>query len=87
MSIVKVADCLDAKVVGPLANSLMLLVKAHLEKEPPHRNQVLEVLNALAINVAAVLAVNEGEGREFFDVALRANIEDIAFNRSVIGHA
>jgi len=69
---------LQQERVRPLATHILDAVVAHFRAGPVGHDRVLEVLNALAFAAASVLA-NTGPERvkalEFFDLALRQNLE------------
>jgi hypothetical protein len=70
---------LQQERVRPLATHILDAVVAHFRAGPVGHDRVLEVLNALAFAAASVLA-NTGPAAhvktlEFFDLALRQNLE------------
>jgi hypothetical protein len=72
-------DLLDNDRVEFLAKRFMGIVRSHYLEGPTGRDRVLEVLNALAVTVAFVLAGAGGDdsAQEFFNEALENQIEEI----------
>jgi hypothetical protein len=70
---------LDPGRVAATTEKIARAVRQHYIDGPPARRAVFEVLNSLATVVAFVLKGTGGapEAREFFDNALRMNIEDL----------
>ena len=60
-----------------LAIRFMGIVRSHYLQAPPGRDRVLEVLNALAVTVAFVLAGTGDDAQEFFNDALENQIDEI----------
>jgi hypothetical protein len=63
----------DEIVVQQLATQYMGIAKKHL-RGAPDRNKVFELLNALAVCTAAVIADNDG-AQEWFNDALENQID------------
>jgi hypothetical protein len=68
---------LDDDRVEFLAKRFMGIVRSHYLQGPTSRDRVLEVLNALAVTVAFVLAGSGGDAQEFFNDALENQSEEI----------
>lgn len=70
---------LDQGHVNFLAKRLMGIVRAHLQEIPHERIKVLELLNALAVAVAYVLAGTgvDNDARKFFCNAVEKQLDQI----------
>jgi hypothetical protein len=68
----------DQVAVAKLVMTIADPVRAHLRVDVPNRATVYEVLNALAIVTAMVLAGTENEARAFYDQALTNNLRQYA---------
>lgn len=72
---------LDRDAVAMLAKELLEDVRDHYLRRPTSRATAQEVLNALAINVAMIVAAaracgDEDGARQFFDDALEAQLDE-----------
>jgi hypothetical protein len=69
------SEPLNEARVRALSKHLFKVVADHYKSQPiPKRSQVLEVLNALAITTATVLAAGDESAQMFFDLALENQI-------------
>jgi hypothetical protein len=64
----------DEVVVQQLATQYMTIAKKHLRAGEQNRNKCFELLNALAVCTAAVIADNDG-AQEWFNDALENQID------------
>lgn len=65
----------DRVVVEQVTIQFMHIIRTHLRKGEPDRRKVFELLNALAITVAAVINDNDG-AQEWFNGALEEQIDE-----------
>jgi len=82
----KTTDQLDKDAVALLAGELMLAVKAHYHQRPTRRDTVLEVLNALGIATATVIAGADESASDhgalvFFARALGGQLDELERTR------
>lgn len=80
--VARAAAPLEADAVEALTGELMAAIKGHYLRRPLARSTAQEVLNALAICAATVLGAaraigDEASAREFFDLALESQLDDL----------
>jgi hypothetical protein len=70
---------LDKIAIDQLAIAIMKTVRAHYLRRPAARLTTYEVLNALAIAVAAALAeIDPRQTRDWFESRIDSNLADLA---------
>jgi hypothetical protein len=71
---------LDQERVEAVTAKVLAAIKENLQRGPQSRERALEVLNALAGSAAVVILGCDGphgEAEEFFQKALRQNLDDL----------
>jgi hypothetical protein len=71
---------LDHAYVADLSMRILLLIGEHMASGEPSRKKVFEVLNAMAVATATILASTEGDiddARSWFDGAIDLTVVDL----------